>query len=318
MFGWQSPIDALIFPAFERLFFVTMDLDKTGATARFPREDTMKTYQFHVWLTRPRLPKFPKLRKSGGYSWLILLALLAACVVPIGGGTTPTAPTATSAPTFTPVPSIATLLPTALPTATPLPTETPILTPTVLFIEAPTTTNTPASIAEHNSLPACVIIDDAGKLYVLSDDVIFAWGSSKEDLNQALASIFPKWADFRQEVSWTPKRVTAGKVMVEASFQEQFALNPAVTLVTVGVSLNWKLPSDGNLYWPARNTGKRLVRLWYEYNHPENDAIRAYYPEVANAATYALYVFFGYDEEKLQTWCDTYQTLFRASPLHSQ
>jgi hypothetical protein len=109
--------------------------------------------------------------------------------------------------------------------------------------------------------------------------------------------------------------VTAGVVVAEASFQERFALNPAVTLVTVGVNLDWKLFIDGNLYWPSRSTGERLVHLWFEYSAPEHAALRADYPEVANAATYALYVFFDRDQAKLQVWCNTYQKLFKTSPL---
>ncbi|MBI5840647.1 MAG: M23 family metallopeptidase, partial [Chloroflexi bacterium] len=55
---------------------------------------------------------------------------------------------------------------------------------------------------------------------------------------------------------------------------------------------------------------KRLNHLVFEWTNPENEDIRTRYPEVSNGATYALYVFFDYDQGKLQAWHDAYVKLF--------
>jgi hypothetical protein len=149
---------------------------------------------------------------------------------------------------------------------------------------------------------------------VLDDQVFVALGPSGEELDQALADNYPEWANYKQNVSWYPEPVTVGKIVREASFQEKFALNPEVTLVTLGESLSWQLPSDGDLFLQSLAIGERLNYLWYEWINPENEQIRAQFPEVTNGANYALYAFFNYDEEKLQTWHVTYQNLFGKDP----
>ncbi|MEJ5240328.1 MAG: hypothetical protein WHS87_03950 [Anaerolineales bacterium] len=155
-------------------------------------------------------------------------------------------------------------------------------------------------------------------MYILSTDVFFSWGPTEEEINQALTDVFPAWAIFEQPVSWKPEPAKVGEIIREASlFEETFALNPAVTLVTLGVSLDWQLPPDSDLYSRAIATGRRLEHLWHEWAHPDNEYIRVRHPNLANdGATYALYIFFNQDLEKLQLWCDTYQKLFGASPRH--
>jgi hypothetical protein len=206
---------------------------------------------------------------------------------------------------------IAAPIPTATPTIAP--SRTPI-TPSVTPTSIPSPTNVPTATPELGIPPGCVIHDEDGKLYVLSDDVFFALGPSGEELNQALANSYSEWANYRQNVSWYPEPVTVGKIVREASFQERFALNSAITLVTLGESLNWQIPSNSDLFSESLTVGERLHHLWFEWTNPENKQIRAQFSEVANAATYALYVYFGYDRAKLQTWCMTYQRLFGTSP----
>jgi hypothetical protein len=208
----------------------------------------------------------------------------------------------------TPVP---TLTATNAPSLTPItPTITPSPIPTITSLPTGTYTATP----EPDTPPGCKILNEDGKLNVLSDDVFFALGPSGEELDQALADNYPEWANYKQNVSWYPEPVTVGKIVREASFQERFALNSAITLVTLGESLNWQLPSNSDLFSESLTAGERLHHLWFEWTNPENKQIRAQFSEVANAATYALYVYFGYDGAKLQAWCMTYQRLFGTSP----
>ena len=139
---------------------------------------------------------------------------------------------------------------------------------------------------------------------------------TEDELNQALANNFPEWANYEQNVRWSSEPAKLGEIVLNASFQEQFALNPAVTLITLGESMNWQLPSNSDLFFQSLDISERLNKLVFEWTNPENEAIRAHYPEVSNGATYALYVFFNYDIERLQTWCNTYQQLFGTSSSH--
>ena len=204
--------------------------------------------------------------------------------------------------------------------ATPAPTVTvttaPSLTsssPSPISATTPSPTNTLTATAEPNISPNCTIVNKAGKLYILSEKEFFAFGPSEKELDQALANNYPEWANFEQSVSWYSEPVKLGKIVEAASFQEQYYFNPAATLVTLGESLNWQLPSDGDLYLQSLAISERLVHSAFEWIKPENEYIRTQYPEVSNGATYALYVFFNYDKEKLQVWCYTYQRLFGTS-----
>ena len=149
---------------------------------------------------------------------------------------------------------------------------------------------------------------------VLDDREIFAWGVTEDELNQALANNFPEWANYEQNVRWSSEPAKLGEIVLNASFQEQFALNPAVTLITLGESMNWQLPSNSDLFFQSLDISERLNKLVFEWTNPENEAIRAHYPEVSNGATYALYVFFNYDIERLQTWHDSYIKLWGNDP----
>jgi len=223
---------------------------------------------------------------------LLVVAVFFVAILFAGCGQVTPVPTATAttAPSFAPV--ISSITPTTIPS----PTNTFTVTP------------------EPGAPPGCKIINEDGKLYVLSDDVFFAFGPSVEELDQALVGNYPEWANYEQNVSWSSELVTVGKIVREASFQEKFALNSAVTLVTLGESLNWQLPTDSDLFLQSLTISERLVRLWDEYSHPDNEVIRSRNSKVTNGATYALYILFDYDTNRLQAWCGTYQRLFGTSP----
>lgn len=211
--------------------------------------------------------------------------------------TTTLRPTPTGTRTETPQPTL-TLSPS--PTQTPQPSATPSRTPTQ------TSTATPTEIY--------ALRDAEGQYFILNDKVLFHPGPSGEELDQALASAHPEWASFTQIPEWYNEPLSAGQIVEDASFEETFQLNSAVTLVTVGVVLDWQQPPEGDLYTPSRIIGESLVTLWYQWAHPDNDAIRAEHPEMANGATYAIYSFFGYRESKLREWCEAYVELFGSSP----
>jgi len=74
------------------------------------------------------------------------------------------------------------------------------------------------------------------------------------------------------------------------------------------MDLDWQLPIDGDLYGRARQIGKTLYDFYGEYYTEEQ--VRAAFPDIANAATYALYIFFGGDLNRVMDWCQTYQAFF--------
>jgi hypothetical protein len=178
----------------------------------------------------------------------------------------------------------------------------------------PLPTNTSTVTLEPGIPPECMIHDEDGKHYVLSDQEFFGFGPSETKLDEVLVGNHPEWANFEQTVSWYAEPVKVGKLIEAASFREQYSFNPAITLVTLGESLDWQIRADGDLYSRALQTSEALIRPALDWINPENEQLRAQHPQIANAATYALYIFFGQDETQLQAWCNTYQQLFGTSP----
>ena len=144
---------------------------------------------------------------------------------------------------------------TALPT--PSPQQKAAVSPTITS----TMTRTPTSTPTATPTPVCLITNQDGKRYILHDGVLFHPGPGSEVLDQALAGAFPTLASFRQSLVWYDEPVSAGQLIEDASFEETFQLNSTVTLVTVGLEIDWQLPLYGNLYYRARSTGERLVTL---------------------------------------------------------
>lgn len=196
---------------------------------------------------------------------------------------------------------------TLVPSLTPI---TTLITPTTI----PSPTHIPTITAEPDTPLGCMIHNEDGRLYVLSEKEFFAFGPSEANLDEVLVGNYPEWASFEQNVSWYAEPVKVGKIIEAASFREQYNFNPAVTLVTLGESLDWQIPADGDLYSRALEISEALIRPALEWIKPENEQLRVQYPQIANSATYALYIFFGRDENQLQTWCNTYQQLFGNSP----
>jgi len=78
------------------------------------------------------------------------------------------------------------------------------------------------------------------------------------------------------------------------------------------MDLDWQLPIDGDLYGRARQIGKTLYDFYGEYYTEEQ--VRAAFPDIANAATYALYRVLSEDIERVGQWREIYLTLFSSDP----
>lgn len=135
------------------------------------------------------------------------------------------------------------------------------------------------------------VIDDASFYYL---------GTTEEDINQALMVNYPEWGSYEQIVTWDTEPAKLGEIVLSASFQEQFSLNPAITLVTLGENLNWQIPSNSDLYLQSVAISEKLFYLSFEWIKPENESIREQYPEITNAATYAIYAFLNHNREKVE------------------
>ena len=201
------------------------------------------------------------------------------------------------------------------------PTSTIITTTTrkSIIASTPFPTSLPTSTSTTTPTQSCMTNEHDSQLFILHDDV-FSYGRVDEEiLDNALSTNYPEWSSFRQQLDWRDDPVSAGIIFDDASFAESFQLNPAVTLVTVGLHLDWKLPTDSDLFSIARSAGEKLDGLYWDYAFDDVDdqtQIKTEYPEVANAATYSIYAFFEYDQAILEDWCETYVKLFDESPLY--
>lgn len=223
---------------------------------------------------------------------LLATLVLAACVSEI-------APTTTPAPTATP-----THQPTATPTATRTPTDTPTATPTLTPSPAP--------------LPTCTPVPE-GVIYVI-DDAVYGdpepgieqgvW-EAVEVLQRALERRAPAWAQYRVEMFPNPvhplQNSLANYIWNQAGAPLTL-VNPRVLLVTAGVALDWQVPQDRPLPEAISEIGGRLREHYLTFRF--DPKVRVQHPDVANAASYAIYAFFGYDREKVRLWEQTYQELF--------
>lgn len=205
------------------------------------------------------------------------------------------------------------------PMSTTIATTTPSLTPIAPSTTAaimPSPTNIPTASLEPDITPNCKIANEAGQLYLLSDQEFRDLRTTPGKLDQVLTNNYPEWANYTQMVPWSTQPVKLGEIIASVSHDEEsnLQINAAVTLVTLGDSLDWQLPSNTDLYLKAQEISTELNRLSFEWENPFDDSLRRQYPEVANSGTYALYAFFNYNLDRLQTWCNTYQQLFGNSP----
>ena len=205
--------------------------------------------------------------------------------------------------------------PTASLYYTPYSTLTPItpsatIAPPTLSATVAAPTNTLTLTPEPDIALECVIVNNAGKLYLLSDKMFFSFGPTEEEIDQILANSYPEWANYEQNVPWDTKPVKLGEIVSAASSDDRFNINPAVVLVVLGESLGWQIPPDSDLFLQSQLISEKLADFSFEWMKPENEKLRTQYSEVSNGATYALYALFDYDTERLNKWHDTYRRLF--------
>ena len=133
------------------------------------------------------------------------------------------------------------------------------------------------------------------------------------DFDRILAEQDSAWADFRQSDHGEIR--SAGIIFHETAFGPELGtgINPAVILVTYGVERNWELPANGDLVSEVDYI--RAVLHQREIYWILGTVDQSQYLMVPNAATYALYHYFGGDLSKLEDWCHTYVRVFNESPL---
>jgi hypothetical protein len=186
-------------------------------------------------------------------------------------------------------------------------------TPTAI----PLPTNTYTVAPEPDIAPNCKIANEKGQFYLLSDKEFSDLGTTESELDRALVTHYQEWANYRQMVPWSTQPVKLGEVIVSGSLDEYLRqINPAVTLVVVGESVDWQLPSNMDFFVRAQEISQVLQQQFDDFDgvNPQNESLRSQYPEVENSATYALYAYFDHNLDRLQSWCNTYQQLFGTSP----
>jgi hypothetical protein len=189
----------------------------------------------------------------------------------------------------------------------------PLTTPSYTPSPIPLPTNTYTASPEPDIAPNCRIANEGGRLYLLSGKEFSDLGTLEGELDRALVTHYPEWANYRQRVSWSTQPVKLGEIIVSASLDEYSRqINPAVTLVVLGESVDWQLPTNTDLFLRAQEISQELQQQFDDFDsvNPQNESLRSQYPEVANSATYALYAYFNYNLDRLQSWCNTYQQLF--------
>jgi len=131
-------------------------------------------------------------------------------------------------------------------------------------------------------------------------------------LQEALERRAPAWAQYRWQDS-RGREHSLAEYIWDAAHTQMIGVNPRVLLVTAGMALDWQVPKGKDLPRAISEVGVTLTQ--HERAFRFDEALRARYPQVANAGSYALYAFFGYDREKLHAWRQTYEELFGRGAL---
>ena len=185
------------------------------------------------------------------------------------------------------------------PSFTHTPSFVPSATPTIAFTPTPDVCNS-------------ALWQD--KIQVISQDRFTALEPGGPTVyDRILVEQNPAWADFRQ-IDHGEIR-SAGVIFHETSSGPELGtgLSPAAILVTYGVDRKWELPANGDLVSEVDYI--RAVLRQRENYWILGTVDQSQYPMMLNAATYALYHYFGGDLSKLEEWCYTFVRVFNESPL---
>jgi hypothetical protein len=202
-------------------------------------------------------------------------------------------------PAHAPIITTITSTTTPSPTLSITPSPTPSITPTITFTPTPDSCNS----AQWQE-----------RIQVISQDLFTALGPGPTVYDRILIEQNQAWADFRQYDRDEIR--SAGVIFHEIAFGPPSpelgeGVSPAVLLVTYGVDKNWELPADGNLVSEVDYI--RAVLHQRENYWILETTDRSQSPMITNAATYALYHYFGDDLSKLEDWCRTYVQMFGES-----
>jgi hypothetical protein len=238
------------------------------------------------------------------FTFFFLPIFATACVPsPANGGATLVAASLSA----TPYASLTLITPSPMSssTSTPVPpTETLIIEPSI----------TPFRInvfIEQNTPFECEITNTEGSIFMLSDELFYSYLIvNSTNLDEILEKNFPDWKNFSQSVMSSNVPVPLSVIIVDASIQKEYQISPIVTLVTLGESLDWELPYDGDIETRAKNISKQLHNSFADWYLSESGEYQKKYPQIENAATYAIYQFFQGDGERLESWCVSVQKLF--------
>ncbi|GEM_PF-1906744 len=243
-----------------------------------------------------------KSKRIARVPFAFLLIITAACV-PSPAHTPPTL----AALSGTPYASLTPITPSPMPSST---STSALLTATA--VTKPSTTPIRVNLfVEQNTPLGCEITNAEGRFFVSGDELFYSYlVVNSTNLDEILKNNFPDWKNFSQSIISSNTPVPLSVIIVDASIQKKYQINPAVTLVTLGESLDWELPFDGDIETRAKNISIQLHDSFADWYLSESGEYQEKYPQIENAATYALYQFFQGDEEKLESWCLSIQNLF--------
>ena len=176
------------------------------------------------------------------------------------------------------------------------PHATPSMSPSPSNTLTQTLTITSLSICTPLSTEYVFVIDET--VYLSDAGIELGVREAVDVLQQALDEHHPEWA---REDGLAP-------YVWNHSGAQMIGVNPRVLLVTVGMSLDWQIPEDHDLREDVLQVGVALTQHYRDFRFDED--LQANYPQIANAGSYALYAFFGYDLEKLETWQQEYDRMF--------
>jgi len=223
-------------------------------------------------------------------TFTILIVLMSSCI-----GMTKPAPTSSPKATQT-----STILIKNTPSITVSPTSTPFPFPTLTSTISPTPDICNPTLWQED------------ELYLLSTNLFGAMHpGGPSTFIRILIDKNPAWADFQQEDHGEMR--AAGYIFYESSFGPEMGMgaNPAVVLVVYGVKNNWAPPVNGDLVSVVYQIRDSLYHDEAEWNFGDIDLSQ--YPPIANGATYALYRYFDGNEQKLESWCRTYEEVYGES-----
>jgi len=225
-------------------------------------------------------------------------------------------PTNIPYPSLTLSPSIlSTSISTVTPSASIVPTKTFTLVLPTSTISKITETDLPTSV--------CDLSEKGDHINLLHDDRIF-WTDCPRALvsqiQERLEESYPEFSHIQQSVYYQQLDKTidyddALAIIWQASGAEIDYVNPFVVLVTVGESLNWTLPSDGDLYNLSKSV--RLTLLQHYRDYAWKPDIRSQNPNILNASTYMIYAYFESNIEDIEQWCKSYLYLTGQNPTIS-